>query len=107
MEPNQAWQGGRVFVCEDAKLIGEIVCDYLRHWRLQPIGPAGRLDEAFTCLARERTMDVAVLDINLNSKLCCPLCDALLRRNVPFLFLTAYSDLSQIPPRHRKVSHRQ
>jgi DNA-binding response OmpR family regulator len=88
-----AWHGGRILVCEDNLLLAEVVCDFLRDCGLQPIGPASRLEEGMR-LGRERALDGAVLDINLNGRLCFPLCSVLSARRIPFIFLTGYSGLS-------------
>ena len=92
-EKGQAWHGGRVLVCEDNLLMAEVVCDFLLDCGLQPVGPAGRLEEALR-LGRERALDGAVLDISLNGRLCFPVCGVLSTRGIPFIFLTGYSGLS-------------
>lgn len=43
------------------------------------------------------TPDVAVLDINLDSGTSLPVAEALLARNIPFIFATGYSDPSMLP----------
>jgi DNA-binding response OmpR family regulator len=90
----QAWHGGRVLVCEDNFLMAEVVCDFLRECALEPIGPAAGLESAIN-LARECALDGALLDINLNGRLCFPVCTILSTRHVPFVFLTGYSELSR------------
>jgi len=87
----RAWHGGRVLVCEDNLLMAEVVCEFLRECGLEPIGPAGRLENGMQ-LARERALDGAILDISLRGQLCFPICSILSARRVPFVFLTGYGD---------------
>ncbi len=67
-----------------------------------PIGPAAGL-EAGLIYAREAPLDGAILDINLDNRLCFPICDLLVERGIPFAFLTGYSHLSMIPQAFRTV----
>ena len=41
-------------------------------------------------LARERALDGAILDINLNGRPCFPVCAILSARRIPLMFLTGY-----------------
>ncbi|MNL54790.1 hypothetical protein D3C87_1781520 [compost metagenome] len=43
------------------------------------------------------TPDVAILDVNLGSGTSLPIAEELVRRGVPFVFATGYSDRSIIP----------
>jgi DNA-binding response OmpR family regulator len=53
------------------------------------MGPVGRLESAMQ-MARERALDGAILDINLNGRPCFPICAILSARRIPFMFLTGY-----------------
>ncbi|TDK38630.1 hybrid sensor histidine kinase/response regulator [Rhizobium deserti] len=46
---------------------------------------------------REFTPDIAILDVNLGSATSLPIAEELVRRQVPFVFATGYSDRSVIP----------
>jgi light-regulated signal transduction histidine kinase (bacteriophytochrome)/CheY-like chemotaxis protein len=46
---------------------------------------------------KDFTPDVAILDVNLGSGTSLPIAEELLRRHVPFVFATGYSDRSIIP----------
>jgi light-regulated signal transduction histidine kinase (bacteriophytochrome)/CheY-like chemotaxis protein len=46
---------------------------------------------------KDFTPDVAILDVNLGSATSLPIAEELLRRQVPFVFATGYSDRSIIP----------
>jgi DNA-binding response OmpR family regulator len=51
-------------------------------------------------MARERALDGAILDINLNGRPCFPVCAILSARRIPFIFLTGYPDAA-IPVEYR------
>ena len=44
------------------------------------------------------TVDVAVLDVNLNGRMSYPVADMLKSRGVPFLFATGYGAKILVPP---------
>jgi light-regulated signal transduction histidine kinase (bacteriophytochrome)/CheY-like chemotaxis protein len=46
---------------------------------------------------KDFTPDVAILDVNLGSATSLPIAEELLRREIPFVFATGYSDRSVIP----------
>ena len=81
--------GGRVLVCDDNLLMAEVVAEFLRECGLEPMGPVGRLESAMQ-MARERALDGAILDLNLNGRPCFPICAILSARRIPFMFLTGY-----------------
>jgi CheY-like chemotaxis protein len=53
------------------------------------LGPAARVNQALAMIETE-TIDVALLDINLNGEKSYPVADALAARGVPFVFSTGY-----------------
>ena len=93
------WHGGRVLVCDDNLLMAEVVAEFLRECGLAPIGPVDRLESAMQ-MARERALDGAILDINLNGRPCFPICAILSARRIPFIFLTGYPHAA-IPVEYR------
>ena len=94
---NPAWHGAKILVIEDNYLQAEVVSDFLRDCGLEPVGPAGRLEEACE-LARGRPLDGALLDVKLRENLCFPVCTILAARKIPFILLTGYCQSSLIPP---------
>ncbi len=84
------WHGGRVLVCDDNLLIADLVVEFLRECGLKPVGPVGRLESAMH-MARERALDGAILDIDLNGRPCFLICAILTARRIPFMFLTGYT----------------
>ncbi|WP_431266959.1 response regulator [Dankookia sp. P2] len=66
----------------------------LRGLGCEIVGPAGTLGEALRLLEEEAPrLDAAVLDVNLGGHAAFPVADALVRRGVPVLFATGYSEL--------------
>jgi DNA-binding response OmpR family regulator len=51
-------------------------------------------------MARERVLEGAILDINLNGEACFPVCAVLAARRIPFIFLTGYP-AAAIPTEYR------
>jgi DNA-binding response OmpR family regulator len=83
------WHGGRVLVCDDNLLIADVMAEFLCECGLEPMGPVDRLESAVH-MARERALDGAILDINLNGRPCFAVCAILSARRIPFIFLTGY-----------------
>jgi CheY-like chemotaxis protein len=99
---NPPWHGAKILVVEDNYLQAEVVSDFLSDCGLEPVGPAGRLEEACE-LAQGRPLDGALLDMKLDGNLCFPVCTILAARKIPFIFLTGYRQPSLIPPEFSAV----
>jgi CheY-like chemotaxis protein len=93
--------GRRVLVCDDNLLMADVICEFLRECGLEPIGPAGELEDALH-MARVRALDGAILDINLKGRPCFPVCAILSARGIPFVFLTGYQPLL-LPAEYRSA----
>lgn len=94
--------GLKVLVVEDNFLLADVIADTLRRYGCEVVGPAGDVAMAVK-LACEAELDGAVLDLNLFGEFCFPVADALARRDVPYLFLTAYDTKHVIPPEYRSI----
>lgn len=84
--------GFSVLVVEDEFLIAldlEMVLERNGH---RIVGPAGSVEEALRLLERARP-DVAVLDMNLHSRLVTPVAERLRSLAIPFVLSTAYPSL--------------
>src|SRR4029450_11984617 len=90
------WHGGRGLVTDDNLLMADVVAEFLGECGLEPVGPVGRLESAMQ-MARERALDGAILDINLNGRPCFPVCAILSARRIPFMFLTGYPRAGMSP----------
>ena len=54
-------------------------------------------------LAEREEIDVALIDVSLGRETSAPIADRLLARNVPFAFVTGYSDTSMLPEHLRTM----
>lgn len=102
MTGEQAGQLGglRVLVVEDVAMLAWLVREALTGAGADVAGPVSNVALALALLA-EQEVDAAVLDKNLNGETSDPIADALVAREVPFVFLTGYgSDDTQ--GRHSK-----
>ena len=90
--------GRRVLVVEDDYLTALTTIDFLESIGCEVVGPAARVPAALE-LARTAALDAAVLDINIADTMIWPVADELLRRGVPYLFLSAYSEQNILPAR--------
>ena len=95
-------QASKILVVEDGYLMAEVVCDFLRDCGLEPVGPAGRLQEG-CALARESALDGAILDVKLREGMSFPIAAILEARRIPFVFVTGYHERSQIPAEFRSA----
>jgi DNA-binding response OmpR family regulator len=94
--------GSKILVVEDHYLLAEDVCEFITDCSMKAIGPANCVESALV-YAREADLNGAVLDIDLNGRLCLPVCAMLASRNIPFIFHTGFSDLSSLPPELQSV----
>jgi CheY-like chemotaxis protein len=88
--PKLDLSGRRFLVLEDEMLVAMLIEDCIGQAGGTVIGTTGRLDEAFSILARDEP-DAAVLDINLgDGTTSYPVADALVARGIPLVFLSGY-----------------
>jgi CheY-like chemotaxis protein len=86
----------RVLVVEDEYLVAKSLESMLRALGCNVVGTASTV-EAACSLIKNRTVDAALLDINLSPGTCEPIARALRYREIPFVFLTGYSNLNMLP----------
>lgn len=91
-------EGCRVLVVEDEYLLAEELRLELEDAGAEVVGPFGTIEEAADAIGAERSLDGAVLDVNLHGKMIFDVADMLAARHVPFVFATGY-DASMIPAR--------
>jgi CheY-like chemotaxis protein len=87
--------GVRVLIVEDAVLLALELESGLTECGAFVVGSAADIAEATRML--DLTFDVAVLDANLNGRSVIPVADALVVRNIPFIFATGYGDAGGAP----------
>ncbi|WP_313200450.1 HWE histidine kinase domain-containing protein [Rhizobium sp.] len=81
---------------EDQMLIAADVESMLAEHGINKVTTAPSVSEALRRL-KGFTPDVAILDVNLGSGTSLPIAEELVRRGVPFIFATGYTDRSIIP----------
>jgi CheY-like chemotaxis protein len=91
----------RLLVIEDEFFVAAHIDNLLNDEGFDVVGPVGTLDEA-KLLARDETLDGALLDVNIDGGRVDDVADMLMRRKVPFLFVTAYGR-DNLPPSHREA----
>jgi DNA-binding response OmpR family regulator len=83
--------GKRVLLVEDEPIVAMDVEDMLLELGCEVIGPCPRLSAALEA-AHFQSIDVAVLDVNLNGEESYPVAQALRDRSIPFAFATGFGE---------------
>jgi DNA-binding response OmpR family regulator len=91
-------KGSRVLVVEDEMLVSLLIEDILTDEGCTIVGPYDRFEGALVA-ARNETIDLAVLDVNLAGVKVFPVAEALAERGIPFLFLSGYGQ-GVVPAAH-------
>ncbi|AXV15589.1 signal transduction histidine kinase [Neorhizobium sp. SOG26] len=85
-----------LLLVEDQMLIAADVEAMLADHGINKVTTTPSAADAFRRL-KEYTPDFAILDVNLGSGTSLPIAEELIRRDIPFVFATGYSDRSIIP----------
>jgi len=93
----------RVLVVEDEALIAMDLVECLEELGLQVVGPLDRLDLALAA-AKSESIDLALLDIDLNGRSAYPVADELRARRIPFAFVTGTDQENLQPPYEAHLS---
>jgi CheY-like chemotaxis protein len=80
-----------VLVVEDEMLIGMLLEDMLTDMGHQVAAIVPRLKEALAAVDRGG-FDLAILDVHLHGESAFPVAEALIGKNVPFVFATGYGE---------------
>ena len=86
----------RVLVVEDEYLVAKSLESVLHSLGCNVVGTASTVDQACD-LIKTHSIQAALLDINLSPGTCEPIARALRYREIPFVFLTGYSNLNMLP----------
>jgi len=81
----------RLLVVEDESLIALMMAEQLVELGYTVVGPAFTISEA-RHLAGVASIEAALVDLNLHGVLADEIADILSRRQIPFIFITGYSD---------------
>jgi PAS domain S-box-containing protein len=84
-----AMAGNRVMIVEDEALVAMVVTESLATLGYKVIGPFSRCADAVAALETDE-IDAAILDVNLDGEMVYPLAELLMKRGVPFIFVTGY-----------------
>lgn len=93
----------RILLIEDDYLLAFELRNELVRRGAQVIGPFAKVDLAWDLARSARSLDAAVVDINLHGEFSFPVVDELIRRDVPVIFWTGY-DADVLPYRQRHVT---
>ena len=83
----------KILVVEDTFLIGVQLKKDVESLGHHVIGPAASVQKAHELIEREQ-VEAAVLDINLGHEDSYPIAGTLHGRNIPFIFITGYNELT-------------
>lgn len=86
-----ALNGKAVLVVEDQYLIAHDIARTVRSLGGDVIGPTGNLEQART-LIKEHSIDLVLLDVNLNGESALPLVHELERRMIRYILATGYDE---------------
>lgn len=100
--PEHTLSGRRILVVEDEYLIADDLALALQQAGASLLGPFATLKRALDAVAVASEIDLAVLDVNLDSTKVFALADQLAERGVPLLFTTGY-DASAVPAPYRTI----
>lgn len=87
----------RILLVEDEMLVAMLLEDMLAEAGHTLIGPLARVDQAIEA-ARQETIDLAILDVNVGGDEVYPVAKALAARNIPFAFATGYGAHGLLEP---------
>lgn len=82
--------GRRVLIVEDEMIIAMGLEDMVEQLGCRVVATAARPSEALAAIEKF-TIDVAILDVNLDGQKSYDIAAALAHRNVPFVFSTGYA----------------
>lgn len=102
MDARPDLDGLHLLLVEDEFVLALGIADVLVDAGADVLGPVGAVDDALRLVEQIPEIDAAVLDVNLAGETIYPVADALLTRNVPFLFATA-NERAQLPARFAGV----
>jgi CheY-like chemotaxis protein len=106
--PGLGWRrvrdaGRRVLIVEDEAMIAGLIQSILSAAGWSVVGPVATLERALETIDRER-LDAALLDVRINGRDVYAVADVLMRRRIPFVFVSGFTR-KQMPPGYRDCAH--
>src|SRR5262245_25344840 len=95
--------GRRVLIVEDEAMIAGMIETILSAAGWSVVGPVGTLERALDTIERER-LDAALLDVRINGHDAFAVADVLMRRGIPFVFVSGFTR-KQMPPGYRDCAY--
>jgi DNA-binding response OmpR family regulator len=93
--------GKRILIVEDEPMIARNLTLEMTAAGAQVIGPVATMTAALDVIA-STDLDGVMLNIKLTGERAYPVADALVARNIPFVFVTGYG-AEDIPPRYANI----
>ena len=90
----------KLLVVEDDVLVRMLLADMLCELGYTVAAEAASIDEALEA-TRKTDFDLAILDADLDGRSVSPVADALVARDIGFVFVTGYDDHGLFPYRDR------
>lgn len=89
--------GTRVLIVEDETVVALHMAKMVEELGCTVVKTVGTVDQALDVVS-EHAIDCAILDVNLSGTLSFRLAAALRRRDIPFVYCTAYVDAASVFP---------
>ena len=88
-QENKSGSGADILLVEDEALVGLMIADFLKEIGYRVLGPFTKIQDGLQA-AKTAGLAAAVLDVNIGGEEIYPLAECLVRRNIPFVFVTGY-----------------
>ena len=102
-KPRARRAGRRVLIVEDEAMIAGLIETILSAAGWSVVGPVATLERALETIERER-IDAALLDVRINGHDAFAAADVLMRRRIPFIFVSGFTR-KQMPPGYRHCAY--
>ena len=102
IQDRQSLQDRIILLVEDEYMLADDVRQELEGSGATVLGPVPDVAGAMELLAANEEIDGAVLDVNLGGSPSFPIADALIGRDIPFVFSTGY-DSHALPERYQLI----
>jgi DNA-binding response OmpR family regulator len=95
--------GRRVLIVEDEAVIAGLIEVILSEAGYSIVGPVATLERALATIERQR-LDAVLLDIRINGHDAYVVADVLMKRRIPFIFVSGFTR-KQMPPGYRHCAY--